>query len=255
MGKSTTITHFSKERTWMIQKPRLVMQHCQPLMPTSQFQGILKFQLRKMWISIFQKMLISQFKKIFIQNFKKLILVCWSRILDCINKYGIIMLINVMKSNELTITIVFSNPHCLHTKNPDQNIIIVAFKSLGFSWKNFGWYIGPHSCKILTTSLPVRDYNVTENQRALANTWASSLLGIVSNAVMLSPASARTWTLLQRNSFKVSSVIASPYIIPTVSIRNKEKRHDHWIVNLDKNFKLKRITICQTLIYKHVRQK
>ena len=107
----------------MIQKSRLVMQHYQPLMPTSQFQGISKFQFQKMWM--------SQFKKILSQNFKKLILRCWSGILDCVNKYGIIMLINVMKSNELTITIVFSNPHCLHTKNPDQKSIVVAFKTLG----------------------------------------------------------------------------------------------------------------------------
>ena len=107
----------------MIQKPRLVMQHYQPLMPTSQFQGISKFQFRKMWM--------SQFKKILNQNFKKLILVCWSEILDCINKYEIIMLINVMKSDELTVTMVFSNPNCLHTKNPDQKSIIVAFNTLG----------------------------------------------------------------------------------------------------------------------------
>ena len=76
-------------------------------------------------------MLISQFKKILIENFKKLILVCWSGILDYVNKYGIIMLINVMKSDELTITIVYSNPHCLHTKNPNQKSIVVAFKTLG----------------------------------------------------------------------------------------------------------------------------
>ena len=224
----------------MIQKPMLVMQHCQPLMLTSQFQ----------------EMLIFQFQKILNQNFKKLILVCWSGVPYCVNKYEIIMLINMMKSDVFTLNMMFSNLIWLHTKNPDQNIIVVAFKSLGFSWKNFGWYIGPHSCKILTTSLPVRDYNVTENQRALANTWASSLLGIVSNAVMLSPASARTWTLLQWNSFKVSTVIASPYIIPTMRVRKKKKGHDHWIVNLDNNSKLtERTTICQTLIYKHVREK
>ena len=61
-------------------------------------------------------MWMSQFKKILSQNFKKLILRCWSGILDCVNKYGIIMLINVMKFDELTITMVFSNPNCLHTK-------------------------------------------------------------------------------------------------------------------------------------------
>ena len=67
------------------------MQHCQPLMPTSQFQEMSK--------SKFWKMLISQFQKIFNQNFKKLRLVCWSRIPDCVNKYGIIMLINTLGSN------------------------------------------------------------------------------------------------------------------------------------------------------------
>jgi hypothetical protein len=40
------------------------------------------------------------------------------------------MLINMMKFDELTITIVFSNPHCLHTKNPDQKSIVIAFKTL-----------------------------------------------------------------------------------------------------------------------------
>ena len=100
-------------------------------MLTSQFQGISKFQFRNMWISIFQKMLISQFKKIFNQNFKKLILFCWNRILDCVNKYMIIMLINVMKSNELTITMVFCNPNCLHSKNPNQKSIVIAFNTLG----------------------------------------------------------------------------------------------------------------------------
>ena len=127
----------------MIQKPMLVMQHCQPLMPTSQFQ----------------EMLISQFQKILNQNFKKLILVCWSGVSVCVNKYGIIMLINMMKSDVFTLTMMFSNLIWLHTKNPDQNIIVVAFKSLGFSWKNFGWYTGPHSCKILATSLILTVYS------------------------------------------------------------------------------------------------
>ena len=121
----------------MIQKPMLVMQHCQPLMLTSQFQ----------------EMLIFQFQKILNQNFKKLILVCWSGVPDCINKYVIIMLINMMKSDEFTLTMMFSNLIWLHTKNPDQNIIVIAFKSLGFSWKKFCWYTDPHSCKILATSL------------------------------------------------------------------------------------------------------
>ena len=115
----------------MIQKPMLVMQHCQPLMPTSQFQ----------------EMLIFQFQKILNQNFKKLILVCWSGVPDCINKYVIIMLINMMKSDEFTLTMMFSNLIWLHTKNPDQNIIVIAFKSLGFSWKNFCWYTAPTHVK------------------------------------------------------------------------------------------------------------
>ena len=71
--------------------------------------------------------------KILNQNFKKLILVCWSGVPYCVNKYGIIMLINVMKFDELTITMVFSNLLWLHTKNPDQKSIVVAFNNLGFN--------------------------------------------------------------------------------------------------------------------------
>ena len=107
------------------------MQHCQPLMLTSQLQEMLKFQFRKMWISIFRKMLVSYFEKIFNQNFKKLILVCWSGILECINKYEIIILINVMKSDEFTLTMVLSNLIWLHTKNPDHKSIVLAFNTLG----------------------------------------------------------------------------------------------------------------------------
>jgi len=51
-------------------------------------------------------MLTSQFQKItiyFKQNFKKLILILWIMIPECINKYGNIILINMMTFDGLTL--------------------------------------------------------------------------------------------------------------------------------------------------------
>ena len=77
-----------------------------------QFQKRSMFQSQEIFILQFQKMPISQFQKITISlkhNFKKLILILWIMIPEHANKYGNIMLINVMKFNGFTLKMVRTN--------------------------------------------------------------------------------------------------------------------------------------------------
>ena len=130
-GKVLQYLIFSKEKIQMVPKPMLVMHHCQPLMSISQFQKMSITQFQKILMSQFQKMSISQFWKILKQNFEKLILACWSVIPDCVHKYQIIMLINVMKFNQLILRLVHTNLFFQYTENPNEKIILVAFNLLG----------------------------------------------------------------------------------------------------------------------------
>ena len=78
----------------------------------SQFRKMSMLQSQEIFIPQFQKMSISQFWKITISlkhNFKKLILVLWIMILEHAQKYGNIMLINVMKFDGLTLKMVRTN--------------------------------------------------------------------------------------------------------------------------------------------------
>jgi hypothetical protein len=60
-----------------------------------------------------------------------LILVHWSLILDCVVRYGSIMLINGMKFDELTLKLVRTNLSTHTTQNPEIEIIFVAFNLRG----------------------------------------------------------------------------------------------------------------------------
>ena len=124
---------------------------CQQLMLLFQFFKMWMFQFQKIFIPQFQKMSmfpnpkkylfpnskkmpIFKFRKITISlkhNFKKLILILWIMIREHANKYGNIMLINVMKFDVLTLKIVHTNLLQRHTKKVESTI--VAFKLLGLN--------------------------------------------------------------------------------------------------------------------------
>jgi hypothetical protein len=112
MGKSTTITHFFKRKNLN----DLEASTSDATLPTTNADIPIP---RNIEIPIPKNVDIHIPENVDIPipenpqpKFQKLILVCWSGILDCVNKYEIIMLINVMKSDELTITMVFFNLVC-----------------------------------------------------------------------------------------------------------------------------------------------
>jgi hypothetical protein len=86
-----------------------------------------------------------------------LILVHWSLILDCVVRYGNIMLINGMKFDELTLKLVRTNLSSKSTQNPEIQIIFVAFNLRGSIYFFHGLNI--HAKKDATFCLPCFFFN------------------------------------------------------------------------------------------------
>jgi hypothetical protein len=77
------------------------------------------------------KILLTILKKLTLMN---LILVHWNMIMDCIVRYGIMMLINVMKFDELTFKLVHIDVLFESIQNLEKKITFVAFNLRGSSY-------------------------------------------------------------------------------------------------------------------------
>jgi hypothetical protein len=125
MEKSNTIFDFFKLQMHKVQMPKL---------------QIPKLQMTKLRVSMMvihrHQLLIFQFLKIILKDFGELmainlILVPWSIILDCIIRYGNMMLITEMKFKELTLELVHTNLWPKTTQNLEKKVIFVAFNICG----------------------------------------------------------------------------------------------------------------------------
>jgi hypothetical protein len=95
-----------------------------------------KVQIHKLQVSMLvihrRQLLISQFLKILLKDLRELmtmnlILVHWSIILDCVVKYGNMMLITKMKFEELTLELVRTGLWSQTTQNLENKVIFVTF--------------------------------------------------------------------------------------------------------------------------------
>jgi hypothetical protein len=99
-----------------------------------------KIQMPKLQMSMLvihhRQLLISQFLKILLKDFGELmamnlILAHWSMILDCVVRYGNMMLITEMKFEELTLKLIRTNLQSQTTRNLENKTIFVAFNLHG----------------------------------------------------------------------------------------------------------------------------
>jgi hypothetical protein len=120
-----------------IQMPKLQIPKLQ--IPKLQMHKLLVY-MHKLQVSMLvihrRQLLIFQFLKILLKDFGELmvmnlILIHWSMILDCVLRYGNMMLITGMKFEELTLELVRTDLRSKITQNLEKKIIFVAFNLRG----------------------------------------------------------------------------------------------------------------------------
>ena len=114
MSKSTTILNFFKRKN-LNNFEVIADDDCQPLALMSQFLKISK-----------QKFQMSPLMKVQV--------LCV--ILECISKYGNMMLMNRMKFEELTLSLVYSNLNQMSTRKLNLEVILVNLNIHGLQLRN-----------------------------------------------------------------------------------------------------------------------
>ena len=135
MSKSTTILDFFKGKIQIIQKSQLMMQGCQPLALMSQFQKIFK-----------QKFQILPMIKV-----KQVQVLCL--ILDSVRKYEIMMLMNEMKFNGLTLILVHTNLNQMSKRKINLEVILIDFNIHGLQLTHFVHGLNVHRVSCLLSTM------------------------------------------------------------------------------------------------------